>query len=219
MWTRQVRTFLAKDARLHGRAAAVVIVGTLIAIATLVVFIPQGVGPQVALVFNINFLLALLWSEWLITRERSKGTFAWLRTLPTDDRALAGSKFVASAGLTVLLWTLSTTLFAREFWRPVGTWIVLLTLLLTFGGLAIAAKWRFSWRVGHIGPLLAFAAPLLLFMTVAGDGTERRDALIALWNAPWGRTVVSVAFCLVYVAIVVITTRWVTRADTVDLVD
>jgi hypothetical protein len=32
----------------------------------------------VALVFNINFLLALLWSEWLITRERSKRTFAWL---------------------------------------------------------------------------------------------------------------------------------------------
>jgi hypothetical protein len=214
-----MRTFLAKDARLHGRAASAVIVGTLIFLATLVFFIPQGVGPRVALVFNINFLLALLWSEWLITRERSKRTFAWLRTLPIDDRALAGSKFVASAGLSGLFWVLSIALFAREFWRPVGTWIVLLTLVLAFGGLAIAAKWRFSWRVGHIGPLVVFAAPLLLFMAIAGDGTDRRDAVMALWNAPWGRSVVSVSVFLFYVAIVIITTRWVARADTVDLVD
>ena len=115
---------------------------------------------------------------------------------------------MASAGLSGLFWVLSIALFAREFWRPVGTWIVLLTLVLAFGGLAIAAKWRFSWRVGHIGPLVVFAAPLLLFMAIAGDGTDRRDAVMALWNAPWGRSAVSVSVFLFYVAIVIITTRW-----------
>ena len=39
-------------------------------------------GLTAAFVFNINMLLAAFWSEWLISREKTKGTFAWLRACP-----------------------------------------------------------------------------------------------------------------------------------------
>ena len=104
---------------------------------------PQGVGPRVSFVFNLNLFLTMLWSDWLITRERSKRTFAWLRGLPVDDRVLAGSKFVVAAGCCVALWLVSSALFAPESWRSPGTGLVLQCVLLTFGGLTVATKWRF----------------------------------------------------------------------------
>ena len=99
MLSRQLAVLVAKDLRLHWRALAGAMAGTLTLAAAAAYAIPQGSGPRVALVFNLNLMLALLWSEWLITRERSKGTFRWLRTLPVDDRAVVGSKF-AAAGIT-----------------------------------------------------------------------------------------------------------------------
>ncbi len=219
MWTSQWGTLIGKDLRLHGSAIALAMAGALALLAAGTQLAPQGIGPRVSLVFNVNILLTLLWSEWLVTRERSKRTFAWLRTLPVDDRVLAGSKFVTAAGCCVLFWSLSTSLFARELWQPTGVGVTLLCMVLSFGGLGIAARLRFSWRIGQLAPLCIVGLPVLLFIVFAGNGTTRRDALIALWTAPWGRTVVAASLFLVYCVIVLITVHWLTRAETVDLVD
>jgi len=215
----QLAVLMAKDLRLHWRALAGAMADTLTLAAAAAYAIPQGPGPRVALVFNLNLMLAFLWSEWLITRERSKGTFRWLRTLPVDDRAVVGSKFAAAGLWSTAFWAVSSAMFARELLHPVGTWVTLLAGLWLFGGLAVAAKWRFSWRVGHIGPLLALVLPLLLTMTLAPDGSPRREALLALWNAPWGRRLAAGFLLSVYAIIILATTRWMRRADTLDLVD
>jgi hypothetical protein len=214
-----MRALLAKDLRLHGRDAAFAAGGAFLLIEMANRLVDQGPGPRGSFVFNINLLLTLLWSEWLITRERSKRTFAWLRGLPVDDRVLVSSKFVAGAGCAVAFWILSSALFARELWQPVGTGLVLLCALLSFGGLSIAAKWRFPWKVGHFLPLLVILVPLLILMKLAGDGSVAQERLVALWNAPAGRPAVAATLLLVYAAIVTVTVRWVSGADTSQLVD
>ena len=219
MWTSQIRALIAKDLRLHGQAVALAIAGCLLLVATAIRVVPQGVGPRVSFVVNLNLLLTLLWSDWLITRERSKRTFAWLRGLPVDDRALGTAKFVVAAGCCVALWLVSSALFARELWRPPGTGLVLQCALVAFGGLSVAAKWRFPWRLGQVLPAVIVLVPVLLFMTLAADGTDRRETLIAMWNAPYGRLAAASSLLAVYAATVTVTLHWVTRADTFQLVD
>lgn len=219
MISSQLSTLLAKDLRLHGRALAGAMAGALLLVAVAAYAMPRGPGPRVALICNLNLMLALLWSEWLITRERSKGTFRWLRTLPVDDRVLAASKFIAAGLWSTSFWALSSILFARELLHPVGTWVTLLAGLLAFGGLAVATKWRFSWRVGHIGPLLALVLPLLLVLSLAPEGSTRRDVLLTFWNGAWGRRLAAGSLLGIYALIILTTTHWLRRADTVDLVD
>ena len=219
MWTRQIRALITKDLRLHGHAVALTIAGCLLLLATATRAMPQGIGPRVSFVFNVNLLLTLMWSDWLITRERSTRSFAWLRGLPVDDRVLGSGKFIVAAGCCVALWLVSSALFARELWWPPGTALVLQCALVAFGGLSVAAKWRFPWRLGHALPLVTVGVPVLLFMTLAGDGTDRREILIAIWSAPYGKPAAAAALLAVYAAIVTITLRWVTHADTFQLVD
>ena len=219
MWTRQVRALLVKDLRLHGQAVALTSAGCLLLLATATHVMPREVGPRLSFVINVNLLLPLLWSDWLITRERSKRTFSWLRGLPVDDRVLASAKFLFAAGCCVTFWLVSSALFAREIWQPVGTGLVVQCALVAFGGLTVATKWRFHWRVGHVLPLVIVLVPLLLFLTFTGDGTDRREVVVAVWNAPYGRPATATALVAVYAAIVATTVRWVTRADTFQLID
>jgi hypothetical protein len=56
-------------------------------------------------------------------------------------------------------------------------------------------------------------------MKLAGDGSVAQERLVALWNAPAGRPAVAATLLLVYAAIVTVTVRWVSGADTSQLVD
>ena len=132
---------------------------------------------------------------------------------------LTSAKFLLAAGCCVTFWLVSSALFAREIWRPVGTGLVMQCALVAFGGLTVATKWRFHWRVGQALPLLIVLVPLLLFMTLAGDGTGNRETLTALWNAPYGKPAAAAALLAVYAVIVAATVRWVTHADTFQLID
>ena len=219
MWTSQIRTLVGKDLRLHGRAIALTIAACLLLLAAAIRVMPAGIGPRLSFVFNLNLLLTLMWSDWLITRERSKRTFAWLRGLPVDDRVLASGKFVVAAGCCVALWLVSSALFARELWTPPGTALVLQCGLVAFGALSVATKWRFPSRVGQVLPLVVVLMPVLLFMALKGEAAGSRDSLIAMWNAPYGKLAAVTSLLAVYAAIVVATVRWVTRADTFQLVD
>ena len=219
MWISQIRALVGKDLRLHGRAVALTIAACLALLGTAIRVMPPGIGPRVSFVFNVNLLLTLMWSDWLITRERSKRTFAWLRGMPVDDRALASGKFVVATGCCVALWLVSSTLFARELWTPPGTALVLQCGLVAFGALSVATKWRFPSRVGQVLPLVIVLMPVLLFMTLERDVAGSRDVLIAMWNATYGKPVAATSLLAVYAAIVAATVRWVTRADTFQLVD
>ena len=221
MWSSQITTLIVKDLRLHRSGFVLAILGLVLVLvlAAAVRLFPAGVGPRASLVFNVNMVFTLVWSDWLITRERSKRTFAWLRAMPVDDRALAGAKFLVAAGCCLTCFLVTSTAFARELWQPVGTGLVLQSSLLVIGGLSVSTKWRFPWRLGQILPMGIILVPVLLFLMLTGDGTDGREALIAMWNAPYGKAAAATLLLGVYAAIVATTLRWVTRADTFQLID
>lgn len=61
--------------------------------------------------------------------------------------------------------------------------------------------------------------PVLRVMTLGGDAANWRERLIAIWTAPYGKPAAAAFLLAVYAAIVAVTIRWVTRADTFQLVD
>lgn len=217
MNARMLWTLIAKDFRLHGRPLLLVFAGILSLVGLVIRYIPSDASP-VGWVTNVNMIIPLLFGEWFIARERSTRSFAWLRTLPLDDRTLALSKFVPASACCVVLWTVSSGLFAREVWQS-GEGMVLQCALLAFGALCVATRWRINWHLAHAVPFGILAALLLLSMLVAGEATGTGAALAAFWNAPYGPPVAAAALLLVYLGIVWNTIRWVERADTWQLVD
>ena len=218
MNARMLWILMAKDLRLHGLPLLLVFAAILSFIGLLIHFVPSDAS-TVGLVTNVNMIIPLLFGEWLIARERSTRSFAWLRSLPLDDRTLALSKFLLASACCVVLWTVSSALFAREVWQSRGEASVTLCALLAFGAICVATRWRVNWHLAHALPFGVLAALLLLGMLVAGEGTGARAALIAFWNAPYGPPLTAAGFLLVYLGIVWNTIRWVARADTWQLVD
>ena len=64
-----------------------------------------------------------------------------------------------------------------------------------------------------------FAGPVLIFLALMDEGTARRAALVALWNALYGPPLAAAGLLLLYASIFWWTVRWVERADTYQLVD
>lgn len=211
-------TLLAKDLRLHGLPLLLMMGVVLAACAGVMQFVPNR-RPIPGFVFNVNMFFSILMSEWLITRERSKRSFAWLRSLPVDDRTVAAGKFLYAAVVSAVLWTASSALFAPVLWSPWSTGLVLQCSLLVLGALLIGARWRTNWRYAHGVALAIFAGPILIFLALVGEDTARRAALVALWNAPYGPPLAAASLLLVYVSTIWWTVRWVERADTYQLVD
>lgn len=211
-------TLLAKDLRLHGLPLLLTIGVVLAACAGVMQFAPRR-GPIPGFVFNVNMFFSILMSEWLITRERSKRSFAWLRSLPVDDRAVAAAKFLYAGVVSAVVWTVSSALFAPVLWSPWSTGLVLQCSLLVLGALLIGARWRTNWRYAHGVALAVFAGPILIFLALMGEDTARRATLVAWWNAPYGPPLAAAGLLLMYVSIIWSTVRWVERADTYQLVD
>lgn len=211
-------TLLAKDLRLHGLPLLLMMGVVLAACAGVMQFVPNR-RPIPGFVFNVNMFFSILMSEWLITRERSKRSFAWLRSLPLHDRTVAAGKFLYAAVVSAVLWTASSALFAPVLWSPWSTGLVLQCSLLVLGALLIGARWRTNWRYAHGVALAVFAGPILIFLALVGEDTARRAALVTLWNAPYGPALAAASLLLVYVSTIWWTVRWVERADTYQLVD
>ena len=218
MNARMLWILMAKDLRLHGLPLLMVFVAILSFIGLLIRFVPSEASTT-GLVTNVNMLIPLLFGEWLIARERSTRSFAWLRTLPLDDRTLALSKFLLASACCVVFWTVSSTLFARDVWQSRGEVPVTLSALLAFGALCVATRWRINWHLAHAIPFAVLTALLLLGVLVAGEGTEARLAIIAFWNAPEGPLLAAAGLLLVYLGIVWSTIRWLERADTWQILD
>ena len=217
---RTLPALVAKDLRLHRQPLALTTAALLaICAAATHVGSDRSMSAFAGFVFRANALMVVFLPEWLVARERAKRTFAWLRTLPVDDRALAGSKFLMAAAVSVGLWTATSVPFAPALWSPWTTGLVLQGILLVLGALCLAARLRFNWHYAHLAGVLVFAAPLVLFMTFAGEGTARRAALAALWNAPYGRALAAAGLLLFYLAIVGTIMHWFARADTYQIVD
>ncbi len=225
MWNRQVRTLIGNDLRLHGRGIAWVELGMLGFIA-LVLWANRSrptstPAVNVSLVFNVNFLIAILWGEWLVSREKTKGTLAWLRTLPVSDQDIVTAKFLTCALCCVSMWISSSLLFVRSYFFPShwASWWIYQICLLGFATFSLSARWRFRQKLGMILPLLTIFVPLLAVLLADEAGIHILRHLATFYSEPRGKGWVAaglVAFCGgVWWA----TVNWVSRSETYELLE
>jgi hypothetical protein len=216
MWHRHMLALLAKDFRLHGREIALLL-GSLLAFVGLAGWTrPVGAGSLMSLAFNLNFLAAMYWGEWLVSREKVKGTFGWLRTLPISDGVLTAEKFVAHAICCLSLWTLTSVLFAREAadFGGIDTWCVVQLGLLAFGALSVASRWRFHQKLGQVLPAIILGGLLGLFMFADRSGSPVTRAIADSWNMGHGKLLAGLTLAALYLGICFSTAAWVRRTDT-----
>lgn len=217
----RVAALVAKDARIHGRDIALTQVGILVLVGLMAAAKPGEVVSLATAVFSFNLLLAGFWGEWLITREKTKGTFAWIRSCPVDDTDLVVAKFLAVGLCLVSLWSASSLIFLRDylvFTRP-GVWLALQAALLAFGMLSAATRFRFGPKAGQLVP---FVCVLAVFGAIGL--LEQAGYLVdgdpgALLRSSAGQALVSAGAIAVAMALVAVTLGWVRRSDTERLLE
>lgn len=217
MTTKRIGALVKNEIRLHGQGALMVQAAILLLLVVGYQLRP-GSGAAFALLVNCNWMTALAWSEWLVSREKTKGTIGWLRSLPVSDSEIVTAKFVAHALCCAVFWA-GTSWLALDVFRPdPESWVVGQLALLTLGGLSIASRWRFSQRLGSLAPLLVLLPIVLLFRSP----TVQRVAmplLTALWASGSGKLVAMAALAAAYATTWGATILWVARVDTSDLIE
>jgi hypothetical protein len=218
---RHLTTLVANDLKVHGKGIAL----TDALMVAFVWFARRFKNDPVALfllIFNLNFLMALLWADWLITREKLKGTFGWLRTLPVSDRDLVAAKFLTAALCGATLWVAMTVPFVRGYFAGgagIATWGVLLLMLLVVAGISVAVRWRFTQKLGVLVPGVLVLIPMLLFFGAKGRGWDAPRLLQACWSRPAGKAASAAALVALGLVVFALTVRWVRRSDTFQLLE
>ncbi len=159
---------MAKDLRLHRRELGLAFV-TWFGLAALWVYSQAGRSINPLFPVLVNAMASSFWGEWLISREKTKGTFLWLRTLPIGDTELVASKFASQAVWCSALWIPSSLLLAPGALRSDRwpTWGVLYLILLVGGAGIVATRWRFQQKMAQAAPMVA--APLLAIAFLLAD--------------------------------------------------
>lgn len=210
-----VIALMQKDARLHGRAIASAQAAVLGIAALAWTLKPDADAANTTLLFNFNVLLAGFWGEWLISREKTKGTFAWLRATTVTDAELVLSKFLAAGLCTTTLWVATAVVFVRPGrLEAVAVWAG----LLTFSALAVACRWRFEAKMGQVLPYVALLVPLTVMIAVTRVTGLEIDP--GGWLDTPIRHVAAIAFfTCCWLALFDIVRRWVRRCDTYQLLE
>lgn len=219
MVNHRVRVLLLKDLRLHGRGVALIQAAAVALVWIMLALRPADMGRQVGLLFNVNFLLTGLWGEWLVSREKTKGTFGWLRSLPIADRDLVAAKFAGAALYALVLWAAMSGILAASYFmeRPME-WLLRAMALVTFGGVTLAARWRFTQKMGQTLPF-ALVLVLLLGVAAAQRGGPAPAAAVAFIRSSGGQLAIAVGLLTCYLFTVGATAMWVRRSDTSLLVE
>ncbi len=207
---------MAKDLRLHRRELGLAFV-TWFGLAALWVYSQAGrpINPLVP-VFLVNAMASSFWGEWLISREKTKGTFLWLRTLPIGDAELVASKFASQAIWCSALWIPSSLLLAPGALTSDGwpTWGVVSLILLVGGAVVVATRWRFQQKMAQAAPMVA--APLLAigFLIADAAGLVGTRVLADWWATSAGKATTAALLAATYGATIWATGAWVSRSET-----
>jgi len=218
---RHVAALVANDVKVHGKAIGLTD-GLMLAFIWFASRFKSDTEALFLLIFNINFLMALLWGDWLISREKLKGTFGWLRTLPVSDRDLVAAKFLTAALCGSALWGSTTMLFVRGYFAGgsgVATWGVLLLSLLAISGISVAVRWRFTQKLGVLVPGALVVTPVLLLFGAKRQGWDAPRMLQAFWSQPLGKVAAAAALVVLAAVVFALTERWVRRSDTFRLLE
>lgn len=219
MTTRHLLALMGKDLRIHWKGVAAAHAGALAITGLGIAFgNPQEKGVLLAFVSNLNFLCALLWGEWFVSREKTKGSFAWLRTLPIRTVDLCLSKFAITGACVVSLWSLTSLIYLRgDFRSSPAAWLVEQVGLLLFAATVVASRMLFRQKLGQVLPLL-LALPIVLAAVLA-ERYRFLDEALAYWETVGGRVAVALALGAAYCGVCAATIRLVGAAETRRLVE
>ncbi|MDQ3170619.1 MAG: hypothetical protein M3Q55_10825 [Acidobacteriota bacterium] len=212
---------MRKDLRIHGQDIGLT-QGAIVALLALAAHLkPSDASTTAALVVNFNMVLTLFWGEWLISREKTKGTFAWLRASPITDRELVASKFAATAACCASLWLMTSTAFTEySFVRRPLLWWDLLLALLVFGAVSTAARWRWGPKLGQmLPPALALALGGAVVWLEGMLGERLQIDVRHLLRSRAGLIALGVGLTACYAGVFLWTLAWVRRSDTAGLVE
>jgi ABC-type Na+ efflux pump permease subunit len=188
---RQIRALVWKDLKVHGWPAGLLLVGWPVALRALVL-VPQTSGnvhpgalPSIVAATSVLFFLAVSTglATMLVERDRSRETFAWLRTLPVSD-----AHIVAGTWLSALIFHVAG---ATSWWVVLGRLAPPLTVpqfISVCGALAVVASLALASQIAASGRLVLgapIAALALLMAPVLGRGPTPAARMIELWNGSW----------------------------------
>ena len=218
---RNLLVLMAKDLRLHRRELGLAFVAWF-GLATLWVYSQAGrpINPLFP-VFLVNAMAASFWGEWLISREKTKGTFLWLRTLPIGDTELVASKFASQAVWCSALWIPSSLLLApgalpSDRWP---TWGVLYLILLVGGASIVATRWRFQQKMAQAAPIMVAPLLAIVFLFADSAGLVGTRVLADWWASPVGKATTAALLAATYGATIWATTAWVSRSETTRFIE
>ena len=222
MRTRQTWALVGKDLRLHGAGMAATVAGGLGILWVAGLLKPNaGESAATGLILSLNVIMVLIWSDWLVSREKTKGTIAWLRTLPVPDHTIIMAKTATYMIACVWLWTATTLVYVPHYFFPARwrEWVAVQSLLVLIGTAAVCGRFRFRQKLGQVLPLLALGVPLwlhLLLRRLAPAAAARLDGLVMRPSM-----VVAGAAALFATSGLIIwaTAAWMRRAETFELTE
>jgi hypothetical protein len=213
---------LWKDLQAHGRTIGLVQVGV-VAFLALIAGRHEARG-AVDLAFTVampNAMLSVMaWGDWLVGREKTRGTWGWLRTLPVDDSVLLGEKYLAQLLCALPLWLLTSWLFAREVFWTTGPLMPLISslILITFGAVTIGARLIFRDKIARLVSIGVFMIPAFI-AKLAGDRPDLVQAALRFWTDGFGQPLAAAALETLYVSLFFGTLAWLRRTETPRLLE
>ena len=208
----EIRALVLKDLQVHWRAAATLLLGWPAGIRVLV-YIQQLAPdhdpralPLVVTLLSLPLFLAVTTglATMLADRERMKGTFAWVRTLPVSDVHIVAAKCATGllfhmAGWIAWWGTLGHVAPSLTVMQAISVW----SLTLVAGSLTLTIRLVTSGRLAAASPVALFALGLL-----AGAPLRRSPSAILRvsewWHGSWQHVFVWVACGTIYAVLVVL---------------
>jgi hypothetical protein len=156
-----------------------------------------------------------------VSREKTKGTLAWLRTLPISDADIVTAKMLTCTIWVISMWAASSLLFARHFFFPGrwSTWVIYLLGLLGLATFSLAGRWRFREKLGVILPFAAVLVPFTAIALADEAGLAVTRYLAAIYPAYWSKAALVAGLMAFCVAVWWAAATWVSRSDTYELLE
>ncbi len=222
MRTRQTLTLVRKDLRLHGMAIGATVAAVVVLLYSVNAIKPSATDTSaVGLILNLNLVMVLVWGDWLVSREKTKGTIGWLRTLPVTSGALVMSKIATYMLACVTLWVASTILFVPHYFFPHAwlLWLALQSMLIFAGTLSVCGRFRFRQKVGQLLPLVVIGVPLVGLLALRRTMPEAVAHVQVIAFGGSGLAAISAALLALSAGIVTITSAWIDGAETFELAE
>jgi len=145
----------------------------------------REISPTIGLTLSVTAFIQLntAYGDWFILRERSQGTFGFMRRFPVSDSQIVGAKFLLVGFLMGVGFTVQTAVFAPRYlaleWvRPFA---LILIGLWAFGSLTIASRLCLGSRWGGAVPYLILFVPVGAFIVLERYSVWAMAIMAELW--------------------------------------